>query len=62
VPPFRFDALQEVQTDWVFVVDRVEVADVVVAPGRDVIKQFLGQVAVRVEHAEAAAGLDVSED
>lgn len=53
VPLVRRDVGEEVQADGEFEITGIEIDEVVRARGREVIEQFVGEVAVRIEQREA---------
>ena len=53
---------QQIEGDGEFQVRRIKINQMIGSPARDVIQQFLGQIAVRVNQADAMPQRDVLDD
>ena len=53
---------QEIQTDGMLQVRRIEVNQIVGAPGRNVVQEFIGQIAVRIDEPDPVTGGDLLDD
>jgi len=62
VPVIRRNMGHQVHADGEIQVPWIEVAQVVRPGGRDVLEEFLGQIPMRVDEADAVAQRDVLED
>lgn len=62
VPSFIWNLSQKIKAHWKFEVTRVEIYQVVRLISRDVIENFLGQIAVRVDESHALSPKDVLDD
>ena len=57
-----FHTADDIQADGIFQIARIEIDQVVSPLRRDVIQQFLGEIAVRVNHPDTMAQRDVLQD
>jgi len=55
LPPFLRHVLQKIEADGVFQISRVEVHDIIRPPGRNLIENVLGQIAVGVDDPHTTA-------
>jgi len=62
VPPLAGHGVEEIQPNRVVEIGGVEIYDVIRSPGRDMVEKFIGQIAVRVDDADAFTGFDVLEN
>ena len=59
VPAVSRHGLQQIETNRVPLIGGVEIHDVIGPPGRNVIEQIVSEIAVRINHSDAATGFDV---
>jgi len=53
---------QQVEADWMFCVGGVEICHILNPPPGNAVKEFIRQIAMRVNDCDAVAGFNVLED
>ena len=54
--------LKQVQADGEVMIDRVEIGHVIGSPSRNVVEEFVGKVAVRINQCDPMSGFNVLND
>jgi hypothetical protein len=62
VPCLPGNGFEKIEADRVIPIGRIEIDDIVGTPGRNMVKEVLGKIAMRIDDADPAAGLEVLDD